>query len=106
MNQVQVLLLKFGEDLVEVVWVVETKFFVEEIIINSDKVLCKEHFKLGIPVLFIHVLSLQLLELECIALLVFVKASGTTSWKSTTKGWLIRGIGNRRGSFSVILERE
>jgi hypothetical protein len=79
MDQVQVLFFELGEDLVKVIRVVKTQFFIEEVVVNSDEVFSEEHLELGIPVLIVHILSLELLELESISLFVLVYASCTTS---------------------------
>ena len=63
MNQVEVLFFELGEDLVKVIRVVKTQFFIEEVVVNSDEVFSEEHLELGIPVLIVHILSLELLEL-------------------------------------------
>ena len=63
MDQVQVLFFELGEDLVKVIRVVKTQFFIEEVVVNSDEVFSEEHLELGIPVLIVHILSLELLEL-------------------------------------------
>jgi hypothetical protein len=84
MDQVQVLFFELREDLVEVIRVVKTKFFIEEVIINSYEVFSEEHLELGLPILLVHILSLELLELKGISLFVLVDASRTTSWKGTS----------------------
>ena len=84
MDQVQVLFFELREDLVEVIRVVKTKFFIEEVIIDSNEVFSEEHLELGLPVLLVHILSLELLELKGISLFVLVYASCTTGRKGTS----------------------
>ena len=72
MDQVQVLFFELGEDLVKVIWVVKTQFFIEEVIINSNEVFSEEHLELSLPILLVHILSLELQELKGIPLFVLV----------------------------------
>jgi len=72
MNKVQVLLFKLGEDHIEVVRVREAQVFIIEVILHCDEIFGKQHLEFGLPVLIIHVFSLELLELEGVTLLVFV----------------------------------
>ena len=81
MYQVEVLLLKLTEDLVQVVRIVEAKVFIEEVLIELDKILGKEHLKLVFPIFFVHIFSLQLLELDRVCILpLFDQPSCSTSW--------------------------
>lgn len=83
MNKVKVLLLELCKDLIQVIGIVKAKLFIEKVIIDLDEVLSEEHFEFGIPILFVHVFSFQLLELQSIVLLLFKQSGSSTSWQVT-----------------------
>lgn len=80
MNQVKVLLLELAEDLVQIIRVVKAELLIKEIFIETDEVFCKHHLKLNFPVIFGHILSFQLKELQVVTLFMLQDASCPSYW--------------------------